>query len=191
MDRRKFLRLGVGIGVGAGITLAAPAVVGQITPPPIPPYPDQCRAVCFRDPDWWRWNMNKIPYGLVIIPFFNNNQLASTVNRNAIEVALGRSSLFLSPQRQLIRRFVAAQLSLLRARGQVPEDPFLATPLSCYGFTATLSLSNNATISGTTTLRALLDLAGWAATTTPANDTDCLTLVDVLAFLERTCAPFA
>lgn len=116
-----------------------------------------CSTICFRPPEFFLLNSPYLPPGTTVI-INGANINAGTNNVVQIKLNLGVTSNGpLSARQQLNRQFVAAQLSLINARGHSSPAAFtaLASPLSCYGFTSTYVLSTGEIISSSTTLAGL------------------------------------
>jgi len=128
-----------------------------------------CKTICFRSPQYWLLNLNRLPSGTVIIGGVNNNAPVSTSNIAAIQMALGGLFGLLqggtvesssSSVQQLNRGFVAAQLGLLFAGGQTIAFEALWSHLSCYDlFFAPISLSNGVILTPNSVLNDLFEQA--------------------------------
>ncbi len=133
--------------------------------PPTPGRNGGCVTMCFRSPQYYLLNLNRLPGGTVVISGVNGNRPISTSNKDLIELALrGNPTGFgsLTPQQRFNQEFVATQLSL-NARGG-PASPALLGPLasalSCYGVSFdSVTLRNNATLSTSSSLKDLVDQA--------------------------------
>ncbi|MEP7341536.1 MAG: SdrD B-like domain-containing protein [Acidobacteriota bacterium] len=112
----------------------------------------KCDTICFRSPNYYLLNLNRLPGGTVLIGGVNNNQPVSTKNTEAIMLALrGRpiSTLPLTAPQHLNQEFVAAQLSLNAAGGSGSPVTYnvLWSMLSCYQINfAGVTLSNGVTL---------------------------------------------
>lgn len=112
----------------------------------------KCDTICFRSPQYWLLNLNKLPKGTVLIAGTNGNQPVSTSNVTAIGLALKGNALgfgTLTPQQQFNQEFVAAQLNFLSAGGSGSPVTYnsMWANLSCYGIKFNpVTLSNGVTL---------------------------------------------
>ena len=125
----------------------------------------RCSTLCFRSPQYYLLNLNRLPGGTVLISGVNGNRPISTDNKELIELAL-RGNVTgvgtLTPQQRFNQEFLATQLSVNAAGG--PGSPRIIgafnSELGCNGFTFTsVTLSNGTTISPATTLGDLFQQA--------------------------------
>lgn len=135
--------------------------------PPLPPIPNpgdggeggECNTICYRSPQYFRLNINRLPHGTVIIGGVNFNRPVSTTDQRAMNMALRGG---FTPLQQLNQEFVAAQLNVLLAGGDGSPKVFYAMEgqLSCYGLTfEDVTLSNGFVISPTSKLKDLYQQA--------------------------------
>ncbi|HMV83122.1 MAG TPA: hypothetical protein PLD20_20920 [Blastocatellia bacterium] len=139
--------------------------------PPLPPIPnpggnggDECNAICYRSPQYFRLNVNRLPRGTVIVGGANGNNPVSTTNTRLMTLTLagGYTSL-----QKLNQEFLAAQLNVLNAGGDGSPKVFYAMEgkLSCYGLNfADVTLSNGFTLSPDTKLKELYQQARYCVT---------------------------
>ena len=131
--------------------------------------PVKCDTFCWRSPQYWLLNPNRIPNGVVWINGVNGNQPVSTDNYFAIQQALQGSVMGfrLSAQQRFNQEYVAAQLNLILAGGQssVVNANVLWTNLSCYGIDfEPVQLSNGFILSPAAMVKDLFMQAQFAAT---------------------------
>ena len=114
----------------------------------------KCDTICFRAPQYYLLNLNRLPGGTVLIAGVNGNQPVGTYNTSAIGQALqGRPGVgALTPLQRLNQEFVAAQLSVNAAGG--PGSPVMYNVfwamLNCYGINfAPVTLSNGVQVAPT------------------------------------------
>lgn len=123
------------------------------TPTPMMPKSSKCDTICFRAPQYYLLNLDRLPRGTVLIGGINNNQPVSSSNTQAIALALrGRvtGTLPLTSPQRLNQEFVAAQLSINAAGGAGSPVAYNAfwSMLGCYQISfAPVTLSNGAAIS--------------------------------------------
>jgi hypothetical protein len=100
--------------------------------PPTPADADDCNAICYRSPQYFRLNLNRLPLGTVLIGGVNFNRPVSTTDKRAMNLALRGGW---TPLQQLNAEFVAAQLNMLNAGGDGSPKAFYAGhgKLKCYG----------------------------------------------------------
>lgn len=126
----------------------------------------KCDTICFRSPQYYLLNLNRLPGGTVLIGGINNNQPVSTDNVTALTLALrGKVIGTPTPQQRLNAEFVAAQLSINGAGG--PGSPVMYnvfwSMLSCYQINfAPVMLSNGVTLSPASMLNDLFEQAQMA-----------------------------
>jgi hypothetical protein len=116
---------------------------------------DDCNAICFRSPQYFRLNLDRLPHGTVLIGGMNYNRPISTTDKRAVAMALRGGY---TPLQQLNQEFVAAQLNVLNAGGDGSPKVFYAMEgeLNCYGLKFDpVTLSNGFTISPDTKLKDL------------------------------------
>lgn len=125
-------------------------------PNPDPPgNGDECNAICFRSPQYFLLNLDRLPLGAVLVGGVNQNRPISTTNTRAMEIALRGGG---TPLQQLNQEFVAAQLNVLNAGGDGSPKVFHAMEgrLRCYNLTFDpITLSNGFTITTDTKLKDL------------------------------------
>lgn len=118
--------------------------------PPIPNIPNpggggdggECNTICYRSPQYFRLNINRLPHGTVLIGGVNFNRPVSTTDQRALGMALRGG---FTPLQQLNQEFVAAQLNALLAGGDGSPKVYYAMEgsLSCYGLNfESITLSN-------------------------------------------------
>lgn len=122
--------------------------------------PVKCDTLCYRSPQWWLLNLDRLPGGNVLIAGVNGNQSVNTSQRRTIELAL-RGNPFgfaLTPRQALNQEYVAAQLNIMSAGGNgsaVVANSMWAN-LSCYGVAIpTTTLSNGFVISNNSMVKEL------------------------------------
>lgn len=130
--------------------------------PPEPPVPnpgqgggDECNAICYRSPQYFKLNIDRLPRGTVLIGGVNSNQPISTTNKRVMGLALAGGYTTLQ---KLNQEFVAAQLNVLNAGGDGSAKVFYAMEgkLSCYGLNfSEITLSDGFTLSPDTKLKDL------------------------------------
>jgi hypothetical protein len=116
---------------------------------------DECNAICFRSPQYFRLNLDHLPHGTVLVGGMNFNLPISTTDKRAMALALRGG---FTPLQQLNQEFVAAQLNVLNAGGDGSPKVFYAMEgkLSCYNLKFDpVTLSNGFTISTETKLKDL------------------------------------
>jgi hypothetical protein len=111
----------------------------------------KCDTLCYRSPDWWLLNLDRLPGGTVFIYGQNGGGGVSTNNWRAIQQALqGNPFGFgLSLMQRFNQEYVAAQLNILSYGG--PGAPTVANTmwanLSCYQIRFDpITLSNGAVL---------------------------------------------
>jgi hypothetical protein len=123
--------------------------------------PVKCDTICYRSPQWWLLNLDRLPGGNVMLAGVNGNQSVSTSFKRTIQLALQGNVVFgigLTPRQVFNQEYVAAQLNILRAGGG--GSPVVANTmwanLSCYGidFPAT-TLSNGFTLTPSSMVKEL------------------------------------
>ncbi len=153
--------------------------------PPEPPTPqpgtenggDECNAICFRSPQYFRLNLNRLPHGTVLIGGVNLNRPVSTTDKRAMALALRGG---FTPLQQLNQEFVAAQLNLLNAGGDGSPKVFYALEgkLQCYDLKFDeVKLSNGFSISPETKLKDLFQQTRFCIHENRAQDMAALTRV--------------
>jgi hypothetical protein len=142
---------------------------------------EDCNAICFRSPQYFRLNLNRLPHGTVLVGGMNYNRPISTTDRRAMGMALRGG---FTPLQQLNEEFVAAQLNVLNAGGDGSPKVFYAMEgrLSCYGLNFTeLTLSNGYALSPQTKLKDLFQQARFSIYENRVGD--MLTLVRIFDML--------
>jgi hypothetical protein len=130
-------------------------------PMTMPPEPGKCATLCFRSPQYFLLNSNRLPRGSVIVGGVNMNKPVST-SHVAVRLALQGGSPFgtshPTPLQQLNRQYVAAQLNLILAGGlgSPAVSNLLWGTIRCatINFTS-VTLSNGVTISPDSMLKEL------------------------------------
>lgn len=122
--------------------------------------PFKCDTICYRSPQWWLLNMNRIPGGTIQIAGVNGDQPISTDQRRTIQIALqGNPFGFGMTARQTLNQeYIAAQLNILAAGGGGSPVVYNAmwSNLSCYGITfPATTLSNGATLAPSSMVKEL------------------------------------
>jgi len=128
-------------------------------PNPGPGSGDGCNGICFRSPQYFLLNLDRLPNGVVLVGGMNFNRPISTTNIRAMEIALRGGP---TPLQQLNQEFVAAQLNVLNAGGDGSPSVFYAmeSKLRCYKLTFDpVTLSNGFTITTDTKLKDLFQQA--------------------------------
>ena len=135
-------------------------------PPPVPPLPnngqtggDQCNAICYRSPQYFKLNIDRLPHGTVLIAGMNGNHPVSTSNKRVMAMALAGGY---TPTQQFNQEFVAAQLNALLAGGDGSAKLFYAMEgkLSCYNLKFDeITLSSGVTLSPDSQLKDLYQQA--------------------------------
>jgi len=107
--------------------------------PPTPPVPNSglpgdggdCNAICYRSPQYFLLNIDRLPNGTVLIAGVNGNLPVSTTNKRMMGIALKGGY---TPTQQFNQEFVAAQLNALLAGGDGSSKLFYAMEgkLTCY-----------------------------------------------------------
>ncbi len=118
-----------------------------------------CNAICFRSPQYFRLNLDRLPQGTVLVGGMNFNRPISTTDKRAMAMALRGG---FTPLQQLNQEFVAAQLNTLNAGGDGSPKVFYAmeTRLACYGLKFDpVKLSNDFPLSPETKLKDLFQQA--------------------------------
>lgn len=134
--------------------------------PPLPPVPnngqtggDQCNAICYRSPQYFKLNLDRLPHGTVLIAGMNGNHPVSTSNKRVLGMALAGGY---TPTQQFNQEFVAAQLNALMAGGDGSSKLFYAMEgkLSCYNLKFDpITLSSGVTLSPDSQLKELYQQA--------------------------------
>jgi hypothetical protein len=157
--------------------------------PPLPPVPnpgggagDECNAICYRSPQYFKLNIKHLPRGTVIIGGVNGNHPVSTTNSRVMGLALAGGFTTLQ---KLNQEFVTAQLNVLNAGGDGSPKVFYAMEgkLTCYGLDfAEITLSNGVTLSPETRLKELYQQARYIVTGsgTVADQIALTTIFDML-----------
>jgi len=114
-----------------------PFAFSSIGDPPLPPQGQSCSTLCFRAPQFYLLNLNRLPRGAVVIAELNANRPVSTDNIAALRRALQGNAIGagkLTPMQKFNQQFVAAQLSWLQAGGDGSPAVVGASrsQLSCY-----------------------------------------------------------
>src|SRR5215204_412557 len=65
-----------------------PFAFSSIGDPPLPPQGQSCSTLCFRAPQFYLLNLNRLPRGAVVIAELNSNRPVSTDNIAALRRAL-------------------------------------------------------------------------------------------------------
>jgi len=148
-------------------TLTSPAGTAScgftVTVTPMTAKSAKCDTICFRSPQFYLLNPNRLPGGTVLIGGVNNNLPVGTDNKSAIALAL-RSRVVGAPTplQRLNEEFVAAQLSINSAGGAgspVAYNVFWSM-LGCYQINfAPVMLSNGFTLSPDSMLNDLFEQA--------------------------------
>jgi hypothetical protein len=151
-----------GVGLLGGLTGGYPTGLPCAPQCPFPTQTDpsnpslaNCDAICFRSPQYFLLNLDRLPQGVVLIGGVNHNRPVSTTNLQTIALALRGG---FSPLQKLNQEFVAAQLNLLNAGGDGSSKVFHAMEgkLSCYGLNFNpITLSDGFEISPNTKLKDL------------------------------------
>lgn len=130
-----------------------------------PTRPTRCSTICYRSPQYYLLNLNRLPGGTVVISGVNSNKPVGTYNKDLIELAL-RGNVTgvgtLTPQQRFNQEFVATQLSLNAAGGPGSPRNFSAlnSELGCNGFSFNpVTLSNGAMLSPSSLLNDLFQQA--------------------------------
>jgi len=130
-------------------------------PDPTTPNPDppdgggDCNAICYRSPQYFLLNLDRLPQGAVLVGGSNYNRPISTTDTRAMAIALRGGFTALQ---KLNQEFVAAQLNVLNAGGDGSAKVFYAMEgkLSCYGLEFDpITLSNGFEITPDTKLKDL------------------------------------
>ncbi|MEO6725242.1 MAG: hypothetical protein ABIU20_06820, partial [Blastocatellia bacterium] len=134
--------------------------------PPLPPVPnngqgngDQCNAICYRSPQYFKLNPDRWPHGTVLIAGMNGNHPVSTSNKRMMGLALAGGY---TPTQKFNQEFVAAQLNALLAGGDGSPKLFYAMEgkLSCYNLKFDeITLSSGVTLSPDSQLKELYQQA--------------------------------
>jgi hypothetical protein len=113
--------------------------------------PTKCDTLCYRAPQWWLLNLDRLPGGTVIIYGVNNSLPVDTRKWRTIQSALQGNpfGVSLTPIQRFNQEYVAAQLNILHYGG--PGAPTVANTmwanLSCYQITfAPITLSSGAVL---------------------------------------------
>jgi hypothetical protein len=120
---------------------------------------DQCNTICFRSPQYFRLNLDRLPLGSVLVGGMNYNQPISTTDKTAMAIALRGG---FTPLQKLNEEFVAAQLNVLNAGGDGSPKVFHAMEgkLACYNLKFDpVTLSNGFSLSIDTKLKDLFQQA--------------------------------
>jgi hypothetical protein len=111
----------------------------------------KCDTLCYRAPQWWLLNLDRLPGGTVIIYGVNNSLPTDTSRWRTIQSALQGNpfGMSLTPLQRFNQEYVAAQLNILSYGG--PGAPTVANTmwanLSCYQITFDpITLSNGAVL---------------------------------------------
>jgi hypothetical protein len=152
--------------------------------PPVPPVPNpgpdasnDCITTCFRSPQYFRLNIDRLPDGTVLIGGFNSNIPVCTDNQRVIGLALRGGY---TPLQKLNQEFVTAQLNILSAGCDGSPIFFSAMEgrLSCYGLDFDeITLSNGFILSPDTKLKDLYQQTRFAISDNRANDQIVLTQI--------------
>jgi hypothetical protein len=172
-----------GVGLLEGLTGGYPTgfPCKPECPFPTPPDPQigasNCSAICFRSPQYFLLNLDRLPNGVVLIGGMNYNRPISTTNIPAMALALrgGFSAL-----QKLNQEFVAAQLNLLNAGGDGSPKVFHAMEgkLSCYGLAFDpITLSNGFEITPDTKLKDLYQQTRFCIYDNKVEDMPALTKI--------------
>ncbi len=149
----------------------------QIPNPDPPGGGDQCNAICYRSPQYFRLNINSLPQGTVLVAGMNNNRPMSTTDRRGMLIALRGGY---TVQQQLNQEFVAAQLNLLNAGGDGSPSVFyaLTSKLKCYGLDfEPVTLSNGMILTPDTQLKELYQVARQCIALNASEDMPALTRI--------------
>ena len=119
----------------------------------------ECNAICYRSPQYFKLNLDRLPHGTVLIAGMNGNQPVSTSNKRVMGMALSGGY---TPTQKFNQEFVAAQLNALRAGGDGSPSLFYAMEgkLSCYNLQFDeITLSSGVTLSPDSKLKELYQQA--------------------------------
>ncbi len=109
----------------------------------------KCDSLCFKAAQYYLFNLDRLPRGVVLISGVNGNRPISTENKTAIGLALRGNPAgvgTLTPLQKFNQQFVATQLSMLFA-GSAASQNFNWTMLNCFGINFDpVTLSNGVTI---------------------------------------------
>jgi len=150
---------------------------------PDPPLPDpdpsggDCNTICFRSPQYFLLNLNRLPIGAVLVGGVNLNRPVSTTNQRVMAMALRGG---FTPLQQLNEEFVAAQLNLLNAGGDGSAKVIysLEGRLSCYGLAFDpITLSNGFEITPDTKLKDLYQQTRFCIFDNKVEDMPALTRI--------------
>lgn len=152
-------------------------------PDPTIPNPDppggggECNAICYRSPQYFRLNLDRLPKGTVLVGGVNFNRPISTTDRQAMAIALSGG---FTPLQKLNEEFVAAQLNVLNAGGGGSPKVTYAMEgrLSCYGLKFDpITLSNGFQITPDTRLKDLYQQARFCIFDNRVADMPALTKI--------------
>lgn len=152
-------------------------------PDPTIPNPDpsnaggDCNAICYRSPQYFLLNLNRLPKGTVLVGGMNFNRPISTTDQRAMAMALRGGFTLLQ---KLNQEFVAAQLNVLNAGGDGSPKVFYAMEgkLSCYGLEFDpITLSNGFEITPDTKLKDLYQQARFCIYDNKVEDMPALTKI--------------
>lgn len=153
--------------------------------PPTPQIPnigiggtgDECNAICYRSPQYFKLNIDRLPHGTVVIGGVNFNRPVSTTNKRAMGLALAGGY---TPMQKFNQEFVTAQLNVLLAGGDGSAKVFYAMEgkLSCYGLKFDeVTLTNGFVISPDTQLKDLYQQGRFCINNNSAADQIALTAI--------------
>jgi len=137
----------------------------------------ECNTICYRSPQYFLLNLNRLPHGTVIIGGANFNRPISTTDQRALGMALRGG---FTPLQKLNQEFVAAQLNVLLAGGDGSPKVFYAMEglLSCYGLNFdAVTLTNGFVISPETQLKDLYQQARFCINDGRVEDQIALTAI--------------
>lgn len=134
--------------------------------PPVPPVPNpadgeggDCNAICYRSPQYFKLNIDRLPHGTVLAAGMNGNHPFSTSNKRMMGLALAGG---FTPTQKFNQEFVTAQLNAILAGGDGSPRYFYAMEgkLSCYNLKFDeVTLSSGVTLSPDSQLKELYQQA--------------------------------
>ncbi|MDX2029638.1 MAG: hypothetical protein SF339_03145 [Blastocatellia bacterium] len=175
-------RLRGGYPTGFPCKAECPFPTDQIPDPQLPNPPDpgngeECTAICYRSPQYFRLNIDSLPRGVVLVAGMNNNRPMSTTDKRGMLIALRGGW---TPQQQFNAEFTAAQLNMLNAGGDGSPTVFYAlnSRLRCYGLDfEPVTLSNGVTLSPESHLRELYQVSRQCVALNMTEDLPALTRI--------------
>ena len=175
MQKRTFLRICFAIYLAVLVLWTPPSSTEGIQ------NSTKCNSLCFHPPEFFLLSSLSNIKGAVVIGGVNFN--APTDDPKMVRLALQGSNfspVITGSLGEFNRQFTAAQLGLNSVGGSPVATNVLWSPLSCYGFTATITLSNGAVLSPQSMVKDLFMQARNVATGSINSGTDVGVITSII-----------